>query len=148
MSKAKEIQLSFLNKVKQAVPANVSLVDELAELLNTSNDSAYRRMRGETMLSIDEIAKICSHFRVPFESNTFTNSDKVTFNYKRMRNQADGFHNWIHGMHENLQLIGRTPENEILYTANDAPIWHHFNNDELIAFKVFYWQKTILNAPE
>jgi hypothetical protein len=45
-------------------------------------------------------------------------------------------------------MIGRAPENEILYTANDAPIWHHFNNDELIAFKVFYWQKTILNAPE
>jgi hypothetical protein len=79
MTKAKEIQKAFLARVKSVVPNNVSFVDELAELLNTSNDSAYRRLRAETLLSIDEIALICAHFKGPFETQTQTNSNNVSF---------------------------------------------------------------------
>ena len=44
----------------------------------------------------------------------------------------------------NLKAISSRPENTILYSADDVPIWHHFNDEILINFKLFYWLKTIL----
>ena len=88
MTKAKDIQKAFLTRVKSVLPSNVSFVDELAELLNTSNDSAYRRLRAETLLSIDEIALICAHFKVPFETQTQSDTDLATFNFFKLETKV------------------------------------------------------------
>lgn len=148
MSTAKEIQLAFLQKVKAALPANVSFVDELADLLNTSNDSTYRRMRGETLLGIDEIAAICTHFKVPFDTASQATGETITFSYNRMRNHPNGFEKWLETMSADVKRIASVKDSDILYAADDVPPWHHFNNDELICFKIFYWQKSILNVTE
>ncbi len=68
MTPQDSIQSSFLDQVRSRLPANLSFVDELAEILNISRDSAYRRMRGETILSLDEVKIICNHFGVSLDS--------------------------------------------------------------------------------
>jgi hypothetical protein len=75
------IQEQFLQRVKSALPANVSFVDELADLLKLSSDSAYRRIRCETLFNIEEISLICKHFKVSFdpESRTARNDGRRTF---------------------------------------------------------------------
>ena len=56
------IQTDFLNQMRNKLPGNASFADELAELLNVSRDSAYRRIRGETVLSLDEVKKLLTIF--------------------------------------------------------------------------------------
>lgn len=146
--KAKHIQLDFLNRVKQSAPANISFVDELADLLGVSNDSAYRRMRAETLLGIDEIAAICKHFKVPFETEVQENTSSVSFNFVRLAGKKENFRKWLESLNQNVKHIGSVPGSQILYAADDVPIWHHFVEDEFIAFKLFYWMKSILNVPE
>lgn len=148
MSHAKNLQLQFLEKIKSTLPANISLVDELAELLETSNDSAYRRLRGDTILNIDELTKICTHFKVPFDITVQPKAGGlVTFSYNRLKDEQDGFKTWFLNLYLNIQQIADAPLNNIIYAADDVPLWHHFNDDTLMAFKLFYWQKSILNSP-
>lgn len=146
--KSKHIQLDFLTRVKQSAPANISFVDELADLLGVSNDSAYRRMRGETLLGIDEIALICKHFKVPFETEVQKDASSVSFNFLRLEGKMENFKKWLESLNNNVKHIGTVPGSQILYAADDVPIWHHFVEDEFIAFKLFYWMKSILNVPE
>ena len=40
------IQLLFFQHLKSKMPAHLSMVEEVAELLGISIDSAYRRIRG------------------------------------------------------------------------------------------------------
>ena len=149
MSHAKNLQLQFLEKIKSTLPANISLVDELAELLETSNDSAYRRLRGDTILDIEELTKICAHFRVPFEITMQPKAGGlVTFSYNKLKDEKDGFKTWFLNLYLNIQQIADAPVNKIVYAADDVPLWHHFTQDNLTAFKLFYWQKSILNSPE
>ncbi len=61
-----QIQIQFLDRVNDLVPRDTSLVQELADLLNISTDSAYRRMRGETQLSFDETILLCDHYKYIF----------------------------------------------------------------------------------
>ena len=140
----KEIQRTFLDKVKSSLPQHVSFVDELAELLNTSNDNAYRRLRGDTILGIDEI---CNHFKVSF--NNFTEKDQaaVSFRYFKLGNNEDQFKLWLEAMVKDVKQIKSVLGSRILYAADDVPIWHHFTDDNLTAFKIFYWLKSIVNVP-
>lgn len=142
-------QLAFLNNIKTSLPATISLVDELAELLNTSNDSAYRRLRGDIILSVDELIKICNHFKISFEITPQTSAGNIaTFSYNKLKDEENGFKNWFLNLSNNISHIASSKNSHIMYAAVDVPIWHHFNSDELIAFKLFYWQKSILNSPD
>jgi BetR domain len=49
-------QKLLFDRLKQNLPANKSLAECLMQWLNVSSDSAYRRIRGETPLTVDELA--------------------------------------------------------------------------------------------
>jgi hypothetical protein len=145
---AKDIQLAFLDRVKSVLPRNLSLAEELSELLGTSIDSTYRRMRGDTLLSIDEIAKICGYFKVSLDSTaSAVISNTVTFKYLSIGESEDNFKLWLSILLGDVIKISQSKDSNIIYAADDVPIWHHFYNDKLTAFKIFYWLKSIMNTP-
>ena len=63
------VQLQFLRKIEDIIPSNSSLVYELSDVLEISIDSAYRRIRGETALSIVDVIKLCDHFKISWSYN-------------------------------------------------------------------------------
>ncbi|MBU3661795.1 MAG: hypothetical protein FGM41_01160 [Bacteroidetes bacterium] len=142
------IQEQFLQRVKSALPANVSFVDELADLLKLSSDSAYRRIRCETLFNIEEISLICKHFKVSFDPEIQHMSNKVTFDYLKLDDKKENFKLWLYFLATDVKKIGNSVNNQILYGADDVPVWHHFFHKDLTAFKLFYWLKSILNSPE
>jgi hypothetical protein len=146
--RSKLIQEQFLQRVKSALASNVSFVDELADLLKLSTDSAYRRIRCETLFNIEEITQICKHFRVSFDPEVQHMSNKVTFDYLKLDDKKENFKLWLMFISGDVKKIGTSINNQIIYGADDVPIWHHFFNKELIAFKLFYWLKSILNSPD
>ena len=142
-------QTVLMQRIKNALPANMSLVDELADLLKVSNDSAYRRMRGETQLSIEEIASICNHFKISFDAFINSKNDSsVNFTYHQLSSHVNTFREYLQGIKDDLSQMARFPENEreILFAAEDIPVFQHFAHPHLTAFKIFYWNKSILNA--
>ncbi len=144
-------QIILMRKIKTALPANISFVDELADLLSISNDSAYRRIRGETALSIEEIALLCKHFKFSFDAfiSANTTSNSVSFSYQQLSSHVNTFREYLENMRNDLANMLKFPENErtIIYAAEDIPVFQHFAHSYLTAFKIFYWNKSILNAP-
>lgn len=144
------VQQDFINKLKSSLPAGMSLVDELADILNVSTDSAYRRIRGETALTIDEVSKLCAHYKIPFDQFTKSDSGKniVTFQYSHLSADMARFNEYLDSLIGHMDAIRKADPKEIIWCAEDVPIFHHFKYPKLSAFKVFYWTKSILNAPE
>src|SRR6185436_12963576 len=85
------LQLQLFNFIKIKIDDHLNVVDEIAKVLDISSDSAYRRMRGEKAISIDELYALCSHYRlsldqlvnVPTDNIIFQGSyfDRTTFNF-------------------------------------------------------------------
>jgi len=140
------IQNIFLDEVKKKVPSNISFADDLSEILNISRDSAYRRIRGETILSLDEVKLICNHYGVSLDSLLSPNSNTVTFRYQSVDYKNFGFEAWFKSILANLEMIHASPEKELIYSAKDVPIFYHFDFPELTAFKIYFWSKTVLGA--
>ena len=62
MNEFLKTQKQFFEEVRKKLPHNLSLVDIICNELGISSDSAYRRIRGESSLSLDEAKKLCLKF--------------------------------------------------------------------------------------
>lgn len=65
---AAELQTAFLKEIKNQLPPHLALVDAIADELNLSNDSAYRRIRGEKHLTFDEIQILSAHYKISLDN--------------------------------------------------------------------------------
>lgn len=139
-------QTEFIHQLKQLVPPSLSLVDEMADILGVSTDSAYRRIRGETSLTFDEIILLCNHFKLSFDSFMSASSGTVTFNYNPVNENESTFEKYFSNILRDLKKIQSFEQKQIIFAAEDIPIFHHFRFPELTAFKIFYWNKSILNS--
>ncbi len=142
MTTSDSIQSAFLEEVKKRLAANLSFVDELAEILSISRDSAYRRIRGETVLSLDEAKKLCGRYGVSVDSLFTPTSNMVPF-MDRSPSANYTLDQWLTSIFKNVEML-----TEITYAAKDIPIFHYLRHPELAAFKMFFWQKTIIENTE
>jgi hypothetical protein len=146
-SKIVPIQQKLLGLIHDQIPDKFSYVDELSELLQISSDSVYRRLRGETLLSITEIQELCMHFNISFDSICGTeNTGLVSFQYEPIKG-TDNFLNYLTSMRDVLKHLEQKGNSHITYAAIDIPILHNFRFPLVSFFKSFYWLKSISNFP-
>ncbi len=145
MSSDRDMQSNFISWVKQKADQSHSFVDDLADLLNVSKDSAYRRVRGETLLTFNEISKISAHYRVSLDSFLNLATNAVVFNGRQI-GENFSFKNYLLSIEDHLKLVVSSPQKRMIWTAKDVPILHYFQSPGLTRFKLFFWQKTILNT--
>ena len=90
-----QTQQLFFNHIKSKLPLHLSLVDEVAEVLNISNDSAYRRIRGEKPISMDEIQVLCNKYQVSIDQLLHMKSNTVIFSGNKVDRLNFGFDDWL-----------------------------------------------------
>jgi hypothetical protein len=141
-------QQIFFNHIKELMPSNISLVDEIAEVLNISNDSAYRRIRGEKPIALDEISKLCIKFKISLDQLLHLNSESVIFTGKLAEPHNFNFELYLQDFLRQHEIINSFEQKELLILPKDVPVYHYYNFPELAAFKYFFWMKTILRYPD
>lgn len=145
---ASPVQELFIKRLRQAIPQGIGLAEELADLLDVSIDSAYRRIRGETELTLDELYKISRKFGISLDEIFGNQSDTVTFRYIKLTDSAKDFETYLKGLIMHLKDINRFENRKIYYVAEEIPIFYSFYSKKLTEFKLFYWQRSVLNVPD
>lgn len=142
------IQVLFFQQIKAQLPAHLSMVDEIAEILSISNDSAYRRIRGEKPITFDELRLLCSHFKLSVDQFLHLKNDSIIFNGRLVDNATFNFEEYLKGILAQLQFFNSFNKKELVYLCKDMPMFHHCLFPELGAFKFFFWIKSVLQYPE
>jgi len=143
-----QLQVMSFQFVRSKLPSHLSLVDELADVLEISIDSAYRRIRGEKMISLEEISKIASHFKISVDQLlNLKASDAKMFIGNYVTPENFDFEKYLQKMLETLTYLASFKNKEIIHFCKDIDIFFYFPYPELAAFKSFAWMKTILNFP-
>lgn len=141
-------QQLFFNHIKLKIPAHLSFVDEVAALLNISNDSAYRRIRGEKPIGLDEVQTLCNKYQVSLDQLLQIQSNTVIFSGKYVDNTAFGFTEYLQQITKYLEYFQTFQNPHIYYLNKDFPLFHYMQFPELMAFKFFFWKRTILGNLE
>ncbi len=142
------IQKQFLNAIKTnaSIEGTFDMVAVMAELFGVSNDSAYRRIRGVSALSLDEAVLLSKHYEVPLTSLLPTQEENTVFNYKVLNSMAT-FKKYLEGLLKILDKVSKE-DGQLMYAADDVPLFYHFKHKEHAAFKMFAWLRTVLQLPE
>jgi len=122
-------------------------VDEVADLLNISNDSAYRRIRGEKPLSFEEIKTLCAHYRVSLDQLLHLNNESFLFSGPLSNKDNFGIELYLENVLKQANYFNSFEHREFYHLGKDLFIFHLFGFPELTIFKVFFWMKSILQYP-
>ncbi len=141
------VQQVFFQHIKSNLATHLSLVDEVAGLLDISNDSAYRRIRGEKPLSFEEINVLCTHYRISLDQLFHLKNDSFLFSGPLLDKDNFGFDRYLDHLLEQLNYFNQFENRELYYLSKDLFIFHCFGFPELTVFKIFFWMKTIVQYP-
>jgi hypothetical protein len=141
------VQQIFFQHIKANLAAHLSLVDEVADLLSISNDSAYRRIRGEKPLSFEEIKTLCAHYRVSLDQLLHLNNESYLFSGPLTNNDNFGIESYLDHLLQLVNYFNSFEHRELIYNGKDLFLFHCFGFHELTVFKIFFWMKTILQYP-
>jgi transcriptional regulator with XRE-family HTH domain len=112
-----ELQLEFFRIIKTSVLDHLSITEEIAKVLNISVDSTYRRMRGEKILSLEELYALCSYYKIsvdsvfniqtgtiPFQSNSINRNE---LGYKEYIDELAKWFAYFNGFREKIFILLR-----------------------------------------
>ena len=148
MNQTVPIQEVLFQTIKTKLPSNISFVHDLSELLEISYDSAYRRIRGEKELSLEELRSICHHYNISVDALFHFQSNQVIFNSLALGEDGFTMENWLISLLGGVKMVFESREREIIYAAKDLPVFYYFEWPEIAAFKLYFWQKTLLPSSE
>ena len=142
-----QIQQQLFQAIKTKLPAESSVADEVGKLLGISSDSAYRRMRGEKTITIDELYILATHYKISVDQLMNIQAAGFLFQGPIVNTSTYGFDQYLTSVLHTLANFTSFKSNEIYYSCKDMPIFHHFHFREIAAFKWFFWHKTYLQHP-
>lgn len=142
------LQHVLFEQIKKNLAPHLSLVDEIAEILSISNDSAYRRIRGEKHLSFEELQKLTVHYHLSLDALLNLQTNSTVFHGSYITRQNFDFATYLKDMLRQIQHVNSFEKKDFFYEAKDVPPFYYFQFPELASFKYFFWMKTILQYPE
>jgi transcriptional regulator with XRE-family HTH domain len=144
-----DIQKQLFEKLRPLIPKNKTLAEYLADLLYLSNDSIYRRLRGETQVSLQELKTICQHFGL--SADTLINlrkENQITCDVGQVGKSSNGFLDFLGGLNMELERLKQYANPMIIYSGKDLPFFYNLMFPKLFAFKYYMWMQVFALNPD
>jgi hypothetical protein len=119
-------------------------VEEVAQILDMSMDSAYRRIRGEKLLDINELSTISQKYNLSLDKILSNNSNSILFQGTCNANRVDELMCWMEDVLAQFSRINGFTRKQVYFLVKDMPPFHHYYHPLLAGFKFFFWMKSIL----
>lgn len=142
-----DIQSKLFDQIKAKLPPESSLGKILMDDLNLSRDSAYRRSRGETALTPEEIQLLCQKYEISFDKILGVSGQMVTFQYNPMQRSEFTFNKYLQGINDGFTRMASQRWQKVYVSNLDLIIFQTINIPDLIKFKLFYFAKNYLRIP-
>lgn len=130
------IQSAFLSEVRKQLPAHISLADTLAEILGVSRDSAYRRIRCETIISLDEVKKISDQMPLSMDVLLSPGDNLVPFQ-SHAAGEGTNVQHWFATFLTLFSDALHSEDKHLYSVTRDLSLFHYFQFPELAAFKIW-----------
>ena len=101
--------------LKSKLPQHLSLVDEVSGVLGISNDSAYRRIRGEKTLTLDDVHKLCQHYKLSLDKLLNQNTNAFVFTGHFVTPTTFKFDEYLTNMGQQLKAMNAFTNKKMIY---------------------------------
>ncbi|MEM1322093.1 MAG: hypothetical protein AAGG75_17665 [Bacteroidota bacterium] len=142
---SRTIQHTFLESILQKFQKKSEAVDALSGLLNIGKDGVYRRLRGDTYLTPEEIALLAKTYKVSFDALVFQQSDLLLFTYNMMSKKINNYFDYASQLNHSIDQVLNMVDTRLSYATHEIPLFQYFLFPELTAFKLYVYGITSWN---
>lgn len=142
------IQQDLFKIIKLKLVGKDPLGIALADILHISPDAVYRRYRGETILTIDEVQRLCKHFDISIDLLMQNTNGKAVFNYNPLNSYDFRLESYLEGILNSLRHLKSLSNPHFIMSVSNNHIFQLINFPQLARFRLFFWAKTHLLVPE
>lgn len=142
------IQSKLFEVIKHSLREDETLGLVVSDVLSLSTDAVYRRIRLETLMTIEEVRKLCVHFNISFDALMEIKSGNASFTYLQL-NQGDfTIEKYLEGILNGLGRLRSINDAKLYFSINNVHFFQALNFPQLVRFRLFFWAKTHLLLPE
>lgn len=128
----------LLRAIRQKLNKTISLIEDIADVLNISYDAAHRRVSQKSKFSIEDTIALCRHYSISMDL-LFAGSNKVIVEKTaEIRSMAD-MESYFRHSAENISDFLNYPEAKMYYSAKDIPLFYTIGGTLLAKFKLYVW---------
>lgn len=131
-------QDKLLKAIRQKLKKSVSLIDEIAAILNISYDAAHRRVSQKSKFSIEETISLCRHYSLSMDL-LFTGEENVIVQKTSEIRSIQDMENYFKESSEKLKDYLHMPDTVMYYSAKDIPLFYTIGGTLLSKFKLYVW---------
>ena len=135
-------QQQLFDKLLARYDKKSELVEQLEEILHLGKDAIYRRIKGETDLTANEMILIATKFRISLDDLVPENENSIQFRFNQFETQIETFSDYIEQVLSNMKAFTELPNNELYYATQETPIFVYCMSDILFGFKMYVYGLT------
>ncbi len=142
-----DIQKTLFDLIKNKITGDDTLGNALSDVLSISPDAVYRRYRGDTALTINEVKKLCIQYDISFDTLCQMGEGKVMFSYPPLNTFDFSLETYLDGILTGLKRLKSLDSPELVISVNNLSLFQLLNFPQLVRFKLYFWAKTHLQIP-
>ena len=136
-----DFQQRYFSKLAERFPSNQAMVESLSSRLHLSRDAIYRRLRGASQLTANELAVLAEAFAQPLPDGNYP----IPFRYNRSERTIRRPEDYFEQLEVHLAHV-RQLETPSLYVANPGiPIFYEMLYPRLHSLKLYVYGNTCWN---
>ncbi|WP_196937147.1 hypothetical protein [Sphingobacterium hungaricum] len=141
-----KLQQRVFDEVKRKIESTANWACQLASLLCLTRDAVYRRERGEVLLNIDELELIITTYGIDAEDLFNLGSNNLRFRFVNINiSHIERYKSYLEDIKSLLKQMYSAEKKEIIFCADDIPIFHFMGFPELTYFKLYVWSQSLKN---
>lgn len=136
------MQEYLFKQIRQLIPENRSLAEEIAAVLDIGYDAAYRRINQKTSLSLEEGVQLAKHYRISL-NRLFEVGAQNTLLAERspkIVSEAD-LESYFTRSIDNLTALTKVKSASVIYSAKDIPVFYTLKDSFITRYKIYVWLK-------
>lgn len=140
-----DYQLNYFHALKERHTGNENFVDIVAEILDLSKQGAYKKIRGATKLTLDEVAKLSVCFKLSIDAGIglYSTSDvPYQFHSNALRYKPSTMMEYWENIRNHITSLWQLEPTNVTYLANELPFHHFMPFEHILEFKIFNWNNS------
>jgi hypothetical protein len=149
MNSGKYIQVSLFESIFQGDKIGKIQIEELGNLLNLSKSAIYKRISGETLLDIHELATLFTHYHININELISKESDAETdFKMQSLISQPTSIKDYLNFLINDLNSLANQENALMRFGALELPLFHFYDFFPLMAFRIYIQSRYSWELPE
>ena len=98
------IQSLLFEKILEKYPRKAQAIETLEELLSVGKDAVYRRLRGDTFLTPDQMELLAKHFKISIDQLTLEDNTAILVSFNAFEQPAQNFHEFVSNIYNQINI--------------------------------------------